>query len=94
VTEDQFAGWLDAYGRAWEARDVEEFVGLFAEDAVYYWSPWTESLRGRAEIRPRVRAAVSPQVDVRFGHEPLALTPDGRCTEFRERWSSRTVPLR
>ena len=117
--------WLDAYGRAWERRDLDAFVACFAEDAVYHRGPWSEPLRGHDEIRARTEQAVSRQDDVRFGHEPLAITPDGRglarwwvsmqvptdatvdedegiflvtldesgrCTDFREWWSSRSQP--
>ena len=114
--------WLDVYGRAWERQDVDAFVACFAEDAVYHWGPWGEPLRGHAEIRARTEQAIAEQGEVRFGHEPLAITPDGRgiarwwvsirtpddtieedegiflvtlnadgrCTEFREWWNSRS----
>lgn len=36
------------------------------------------TLCGRDEIEARLREALASQEDVRFGHEPLALTPDGR----------------
>ena len=70
--------WLDVYGRAWERQDVDGFVACFAEDAVYHWGPWDEPLRGHAEIRARTEQAIAEQGEVRFGHEPLAITPDGR----------------
>ncbi len=78
MTLDELDRWLDSYGLAWERRDADAFVACFAEDARYYWGPWTEPLAGTAEIRARFEQAVSRQEDVRFGHEPLAVTPDGR----------------
>lgn len=123
MTFDELDSWLDAYGRAWERKDVETFVACFAEDAVYAWGPWDEPLSGHPEIRARTQQAVGTQMNIRFGHEPLAITPDGRglarwwvstkdpvthaieddegiflvtlgadgrCTEFREWWNSRT----
>ena len=33
---------------------------------------------GTAEIRARTEEAIAAQEDIRFGHEPLAITPDGR----------------
>jgi ketosteroid isomerase-like protein len=119
--------WLGVYGRAWERRDVDAFVACFAEDALYQWGPWSEPLRGHAEIRARTEQAVSLQDGVRFGHETLAITPDGRgiarwwvsmevptegtieedegiflvtltgdgrCSDFREWWNSRSRPAR
>ena len=90
MTLDDLDGWLDRYGRAWERRDVDAFVACFAEDAVYHWGPWTEPLRGHEEIRARTDQAVSMQDDVRFGHEVLALTPDGRG--LARWWVSMRIP--
>jgi hypothetical protein len=125
VTLDELDGWLDAYGRAWERQDTDAFVGLFTEDALYFWGPWGEPLRGHAEIRAKTDEKVGEQEDIHFGHDVLAITPDergiarwwvslrvkgegaieenegiflvtlaadGRCTDFREWWNSRTRP--
>ena len=78
MTLDELDRWLDVYGRAWERKDSDGFVGCFAEGALYAWGPWSEPLRGRDEIRARFDQAVANQENVRFGHEPLAVTPDGR----------------
>ena len=78
VTLDELDRWLDAYGRAWEREDIDAFVACFAEDAVYAWGPWGEPLRGHDEIRARTQQAVGAQENIRFGHEVLAITPDGR----------------
>jgi uncharacterized protein (TIGR02246 family) len=90
VTLDELDRWLDAYGRAWERKDSAAFVGCFADDALYAWGPWTEPLRGRDEIAARFEQAVSRQHDVRFGHEPVAVTPDGRG--IARWWVSMDVP--
>jgi ketosteroid isomerase-like protein len=125
VTFDELDRWLDVYGRAWERHDLDGFVSCFAEDAVYHWGPYSEPLRGLDEIRARTEQAIASQGEVHFGHEPLAITPDGRgiarwwvsiqittegtieedegiflvtlapdgrCTEFREWWNSRSRP--
>jgi len=78
VTLEELDRWLDVYGRAWERKDVDGFVSCFSEDAIYAWGPWDEPLRGHAEIRARTEQAVATQEDIRFGHEPLAITDDGR----------------
>ena len=78
MTLDELDHWLDVYGRAWERQDVDAFVACFTEDAVYQWGPFGEPLRGHAEIRARTEEAMAEQEDIRFGHEPLAITPDGR----------------
>ena len=78
MTLDELDRWLDVYGRAWERQDVDAFVACFAEDALYHWGPWPEPLRGHDEIRTRTEQAVAEQEDIHFGHESLAITPDGR----------------
>jgi hypothetical protein len=78
VTLEDLDRWLDAYGRAWEQLNLDAFVGCFAPDAVYQWGPWSEPLRGHDEIRAKTAQALAQQNGVRFGHEPLAITPDGR----------------
>ncbi len=45
---------------------------------MYAWRPWSEPLRGHAAIAARTQQAISQQENVRFEHEVLALTPDGR----------------
>ena len=126
MTLEELDRWLDGYGRAWERRDVDAFVSCFAEDAAYRWGPWSDPLHGHDEIRASTEQAVSRQAEVRFGHEPLAITPDGRglarwwvsmripaeetidedegvflvtlgpdgrCTDFREWWNTRSRPI-
>jgi ketosteroid isomerase-like protein len=78
VTREELDRWLDVYGRAWERLDVDAFVACYAEDAVYHWGPWGEPLRGHHEIRAATEKATAQQEDIHFGHEPLAITPDGR----------------
>jgi hypothetical protein len=90
VTLDELDRWLDVYGRAWERRDADGFVGCFAADALYHWGPWTKPLHGHAEIRASFEQAVSRQDDVHFGHEPLAITPDGRG--IARWWVSMHIP--
>ena len=78
MTLEELDRWLDVYGRAWERQDVDAFVACYAEDAVYQWGPWGEPLRGHHEIRAATEKATAQQEDIQFGHEPLAITPDGR----------------
>ena len=125
MTPEELDHWLDVYGRAWERQDTDAFVACYAEDAVYHWGPWGKPLRGHDEIRSATERAIATQEDIQFGHEPLAITPDGRgiarwwvaiklrgedaieenegiflvtldengkCTDFREWWNSRTRP--
>jgi len=50
VHNDQSA-LLDRYVRTWEAKDVDGFVALLKEDAVYAMPPWQQWYLGREAIR-------------------------------------------
>ena len=41
---------LDRYVRAWESADLERFVSLLKEDAIYSMPPWREWYQGRGSI--------------------------------------------
>jgi RNA polymerase sigma-70 factor, ECF subfamily len=41
---------LERYVRAWESADLERFVALLKEDAVYSMPPWREWYQGRGSI--------------------------------------------
>ena len=41
---------LERYVRAWESADLERFVALLKEDAVYAMPPWREWYQGRGSI--------------------------------------------
>ena len=91
MTLEELDRWLDVYGRAWENKDVDGFVDCFTPDADYFWGPsWDAPLRGHDAIRARTEQVVSAQENVRFGHEVLAVTPDGRG--IARWWVSFDVP--
>jgi hypothetical protein len=90
MTLDELDRWLEIYGRAWERKDVDAFVACYATDALYYWGPWAEPLRGHDEIRAATERAIATQEGIRFGHEVLAITPDGRG--IARWWVSTKVP--
>jgi hypothetical protein len=80
---ETFSRWLDAYGRAWEARDPEAAQCLFTEDAVYHWTPFDEPKRGRRAIADAWRAATARQADVHFEHEILVVTSGSGIARWR-----------
>jgi RNA polymerase sigma-70 factor (ECF subfamily) len=49
--DDRQRGLLDRYMRAWEGSDLDKFVALLREDAVYSMPPWRDWYRGREAIR-------------------------------------------
>jgi SnoaL-like protein len=73
MTEDMLRSWLDAYGRAWEARDPEAVIALFAEDGTYQETPFVEPMCGRPAIAAYWSRATGPHTNVHFEYEVLAL---------------------
>ena len=51
MTLETFRSWLEAYGRAWEARDSEAAASLYTDEATYQITPFLEPMRGRASLR-------------------------------------------
>ena len=50
MDERVVAAWLDGYSHAWGTHEAEEIGALFSEDAIYFYGPFTEPLRGREAI--------------------------------------------
>jgi uncharacterized protein (TIGR02246 family) len=50
VDEQAVAAWLDDYSRAWGTYDPKEIGALFSEDAVYFYNPFDDPVRGREAI--------------------------------------------
>ena len=44
------AAWLDRYSQAWGTYDPAQIGALFSEDAVYFYKPFEEPVRGREAI--------------------------------------------
>ena len=71
ITEKHFSEWLSAYGKTWEAKDSDGFAALFTDDALYYWTPFDDPKKGRAEIAGAFLDAVATQQDIDFGARVL-----------------------
>jgi RNA polymerase sigma-70 factor, ECF subfamily len=50
MADEQQRRLLERYVRAWESADLERFVALLKEDAVYSMPPWREWYEGRGSI--------------------------------------------
>jgi ketosteroid isomerase-like protein len=50
VDTEAVAAWLDGYSQAWGTYDPEEIGALFSDDAVYFYDPFHEPVRGREAI--------------------------------------------
>ena len=78
--------WLEAYGRAWETRDPEAVRRLFAEDATYQETPFTQPMRGPDAIQQYWSQVVATaQEHIRFGYEVLAVAEDSAIVHW---WAS------
>jgi hypothetical protein len=53
VDTQAVAAWLDGYSQAWGTYDHPERIGaLFSEDAVYYYDPFSDPVRGGRRSSP------------------------------------------
>jgi hypothetical protein len=84
---ESFRSWLDAYGRAWEARDPEALAALYAEDATYQEDPFDEPMRGRPTIQAYASEAGRTQEQISFRYDILAITQDVGISRW---WASFT----
>jgi RNA polymerase sigma-70 factor (ECF subfamily) len=50
MTDEHQWNLLERYVRAWESADLERFVALLKEDAIYSMPPWREWYQGRRSI--------------------------------------------
>ena len=73
VDMDTAHRWVEAYSRAWEARDPDAAAALFAEDAAYWPTPFTPPLRGRQAIRAYWAEQTGDQAEIRFRFSILGL---------------------
>lgn len=71
LSTQRFESWLDAYGAAWKARDAKRFGALFADNAIYYWTPFGEPKKGRDAIIAAFTKAVGGERDIEFGARVL-----------------------
>jgi uncharacterized protein (TIGR02246 family) len=77
MNEENFAQWLDAYGRAWQEGDSAAIAELFAPEAAYHETPFDPPMIGREAIVAYWReGAELTQRDVTFRYTVLAVTGD------------------
>ena len=50
MDRDSVQVWLDNYVEAWRTYEPAKIGNLFSEDALYFYRPFDEPLRGRAAI--------------------------------------------
>jgi ketosteroid isomerase-like protein len=57
--------WADTWQRAWEARDLDAILALYAPDAIFSSQPFREPYRGREGVRAYVAQAFADEEDPR-----------------------------
>jgi uncharacterized protein (TIGR02246 family) len=86
VNSESLRAWLEGYRLAWETRDPEAVSRLFAEDATYQETPFTQPMQGREAIHQYWSEVVAAaQEQIRFGYEVLAVAEDSAIAHW---WAS------
>ncbi len=73
MNQDGLAGWLDAYGRAWEQRDADAVAAIFSTDALYYETPYSDPFRGREGVAAYWTRVTLDQRDIGFSSDPVGM---------------------
>jgi limonene-1,2-epoxide hydrolase len=87
VTPEQVSDWLAGYRVAWETRSADAAAALFAIDARYYETPFSEPFEGREGIAAYWARVTADQRDIHFDSELLSI--DG--PRVIATWSARFV---
>ena len=69
-------GWLDKYTEAWRTYDSAQIGNLFSEDALYFYSPFDDPLRGREAIVTDWLAEPNPPGSWKARYVPVAVEGD------------------
>lgn len=95
---EQFASLVSRFGKAWEKGATDQLLDVFAEDALFYPSPFDGPARGHDGIRTYWKEIPHEQAEIafRFG-EIFVVGPwfatEFKCT-FRRRRTGEQVDLR
>ena len=50
MNRESLQAWLDKYVEAWRTYEPSQIADLFSEDALYFYSPFDDPVRGREAI--------------------------------------------
>lgn len=79
----EYRALIDALGQGWERGDVDAICGVFADDAVFIETPFSQAERGMAAIRAYWRDLPLHQAEVRFQSGEIYVAGPWFATEFR-----------
>jgi ketosteroid isomerase-like protein len=88
VNERDVAGWLEAYGAAWETKNSADVAQLFTDDALYQETPYAAPFRGREAIVNYWDSVTADQNDIEFDFNTLAITGATGIAEWSARFRS------
>ena len=91
MNRESFQRWLDSYGHAWIGRDPAAAAALYADDASYQVTPFSEPLHGRDAIYEYWEGVAKTEERIQFDYEVLAVTAEHGIARW---WASfiRTPP--
>ncbi len=85
---------LDAFKLAWESRDPESIVNLFAADGEYREDPFADPLVGSNAIRARWNELAASQVHVEFDAERIWVSGDTVLASWHAAYTRRQTAER
>lgn len=74
---------VDAFGAGWAKGNTDGLVGIFAEEAVFIETPFSEPIRGRSAIRDYWKEMPYHQSEVTFTSGEIYVAGPWFSTEFR-----------
>ena len=78
-----FQRWLEAYGRAWEARDARAAAALYSEDGTYQVTPFVAPLHGPRAILEYWEEVARTEENIRFEFEILTVTAEAGIAHWK-----------
>ena len=78
--------WLDAYIKAWESYSPEAIGALFTEDAIYFFHPFEEPVRGRKAIVESWLKDQDPPGTYQGTYAPIAVDGNRAVVQGRSRY--------
>jgi ketosteroid isomerase-like protein len=87
VNENVLKEWLAGYRRAWESRDADAAARLFASDAEYFETPYSEPFRGPDGVRRYWASVTADQRDVSFSSETVGVVGDTGIARWKAKFS-------
>lgn len=87
LTLEHFTAWMAEYGRASAENDPQTSVNLFAENAAYYETPFTEPMVGREAIYEYWNNGAQNLKDKESSFEILALNGNTGIVRWQSKFT-------